>query len=564
MEAEIKEAINRVSQSDYGSEALDILYNAAHFSSGKMRAGMFVHLVSDPIRLNAALRLLSQHSLVDLADIESTFTIKSSIQRLVRKILKKQKRQMAVLQEALFVAFCNVRDKNCLNHIMAILRHASEYEELIETMIGFPIFLMDKLFKENNHCKAYAIANSTMELFTKTFSHQHSMIVRLQIELAKFFLIHLKYSDRSKGIEILLRHQRQIVEFDFPYDVNYADPAIDFLILMELIIKLQQLLMKFDTLHSAAAEGNLSKNNNFIGSGTGVNLEDTNARTPLHEACEQGRLSAVELLLTKGAMYDVKDALNKTPLQICSNEEVRELLISVKNAFKIVKAGRTKRLSELISEHPVIVNAQDSSGHNLLHQASWKCNTAAAQLLLDVGVDPTHVSVEGRTPLHVAASKKCVGIVEMFLQSVHCKKLQDFVDAKIPDQGTTALHIAAEKGDVEMMQCLLKHGASFDIRNNRKETPRMFSKKESTRNLLDLIERCFLDVNKGNSEVVSELQKVKPEECWAIMNARDTQNHTLLQAAVMNKQKTIARDLIKIIQEAEHYLKRNTLLRKTN
>ncbi|GFV51313.1 hypothetical protein TNCV_3615111 [Trichonephila clavipes] len=257
-------------------------------------------------------------------------------------------------------------------------------------------------------------------------------------------------------------------------------------------------------------------------------------------------------------MYDVKDALNKTPLQICSNEEVRELLISVKSAFKIVKAGRTEHLFELISEHPVIVNVQDSSGHNLLHQASWSCNTAAAKLLLDVGVDPTHVSVEGKTPLHVAASKKCVRIVEMFLQSVHCKKLQDFVDAKIPDQGTTALHIAAGKGDAEMMKCLLKHGAAFDIPNNRKETPRMFSKKESARNLLDLIERCFLCVvSKGNSEVVSELRKMKPEECLAIMNARDTQNHTLLQAAVVNKQNTIARNLIKIIQEAEHYLKRN-------
>ncbi|GFY53402.1 hypothetical protein TNIN_380831 [Trichonephila inaurata madagascariensis] len=553
MEAELKEAINRVSQSDYGSEALDILYAAAHFSTENMRAGMFVHFVSDPIRLNAALQLLSQHSLVDLMDSESTFTIKSPVQRLVRKILKEQKKQMAVLEEALFVVFSHMRDKTCLNHIMAILRHASEYDELIESMIGFPIFLMDSSFKENNRSKAYAIANSTMELFIKTFSHQHSVTVRLQIELAKLFFAHIKYSNQSKGVEILLRYQRQIIELDNEYDAPNADLATDFIILNQLIIKLQQLLMKFNTLHSAAAEGNLSKINNFIERGTDVNLEDTNARTPLHEACEQGRLSAVELLLTKGAMYDVKDALNKTPLQICSNEEVRELLISVKNAFKIVKAGRTERLSELISEHPVIVNAQDSSGHNLLHQASWKCNTAAAQLLLDVGVDPTHVSVEGRTPLHVAASKKCVGIVQIFLQSVHGKKLQDFVDAKIPDQGTTALHIAAGKGDVEMMKCLLKHGAAFDIRNNNGETPRMSSKNESAHHLLDLIERCFLGVSKGNREVVCELRKVKPEECLAIMNARDTQNHTLLQAAVMNKQKTIASDLIKIIQEAKHY-----------
>ncbi|GFQ79836.1 hypothetical protein TNCT_672281 [Trichonephila clavata] len=516
---------------------------------------MFVHFVSNPIILNAALQLLSQHSLVDLMDSESTFTIKSSVQRLVRKILRKQKKQIAVLEEALFVAFSNVRDKNCLDHIMAILRHASEYEELIESMIGFPIFLMDKLFKESNHSKAYAIANSTMELFIKTFSHQHSVIVRLQIELAKLFFVHLKYSNQSKGVEILLRYQRQMIELDNEYDASYADLATDFIILNKLIIKLQQLLMKFDTLHSAAAEGNLSKINSFIESGTDVNLEDTNARRPLHEACEQGRLSSVELLLMKGSMYDVKDVHNKTPLQICSNEEVKELLLSVRNAFKIVRAGNTERLAELISEHPVIVNAQDSSGHNLLHQASWSCNKVAVKLLLEVGVDPTHVSVKGKTPLHVAASKKCVGIIEMFLQSVHCKKLQDFIDAKIPDRGTTALHIAAEKGDVEIMKCLLKHGAAFDIRNNKGKTPRMFSKKVSAQHLLDLIDRCFLSVNEGNREVVSTLRKVKPEERLAITNARDAQNHTLLQTAIVNKQKTIASDLIKVIQEVKHITK---------
>ncbi|GFV51312.1 hypothetical protein TNCV_3615101 [Trichonephila clavipes] len=267
MEAEMKEAINRVSQSDHGSEALDILYTAAHFSSGKMRAGMFVHLVCDPIRLNAALRLLSQHSLVDLACIESTFTIKSSVQRLVRKILRKQKRQMAVLEEALFVAFSNVRDKNCLNHIMAILKYASDVCS----------------------CKLH------YGIIYKNFQPSTQHDCETTDRTGYVFFIHLKYSDRSKGIEILLRHQRQIVELDSAYDVNNTDPVIDFLILTELIIKLQQLLMKFNTLHSAAAEGNLSKINNFIESGVGVNLEDTNARRPLHRACEQGHLSAVEL-----------------------------------------------------------------------------------------------------------------------------------------------------------------------------------------------------------------------------------------------------------------------------
>ena len=78
-----------------------------------------------------------------------------------------------------------------------------------------------------------------------------------------------------------------------------------------------------------------------------------------------------------------------------------------------------------------------------------------------------------------------------------------------------------------------------------------FSSKQRVNNLLELIEELFEDARKGNFEIVSKLEAVKPDEFLAVTNTRNNQGHTLLQVAITNKHRNIASKLLEMIRKPD-------------
>lgn len=125
-------------------------------------------------------------------------------------------------------------------------------------------------------------------------------------------------------------------------------------------------------------------------------------QTPLHIACRKGHAKVVELLLHNNAVPNLQDEEGNTALHSAGNMETVEMLLS----------------------------------------SSFKTN-------------PNIPNKRGQTPLHVAAAKGNVGIVDLLIRS-GCQ--QDIVD----DQGQTAFHVAAANGHTSVALILLRENESFE------------------------------------------------------------------------------------------------------
>lgn len=62
-------------------------------------------------------------------------------------------------------------------------------------------------------------------------------------------------------------------------------------------------------------------------------------------------------MLDSGAIYNTKNKENKIPLRLTENSTIKNLLNSVDNLFKDVRAGNHKHVTELISKEKTIVVA---------------------------------------------------------------------------------------------------------------------------------------------------------------------------------------------------------------
>ena len=131
-------------------------------------------------------------------------------------------------------------------------------------------------------------------------------------------------------------------------------------------------------------------------------------------------------------------------------------------------------------------------------------------------------------------------IVNILLENVDRKKLNEFLNAKTTTSGTTALHLAAKNDYFE-----------FEIQNKERQTPKNLSGNQETTKLLKLIEELFKDAKKGDFGIISKLKKLQLDDLLAVTNACNNQQKTLVQVALLNKQINIAKELIHMLEDAK-------------
>ena len=187
-------------------------------------------------------------------------------------------------------------------------------------------------------------------------------------------------------------------------------------------------------LHYAVRAGDLAKARNLISNNWAcLTVLDSSGAQPLHVAAETGKKEMAALLLRSGAPIDAKNRSGQTPLQLA------------------------------------IIN--DSS--------------ALVELLLDKGADFNIANNLGWYPIHQASESK---LITAFLLAYGADvNLKGGLGDKV-DGGRTALHWAAEDGNVEVVEVLLANGADPTIQDFRSMTPLELSRKggkEETTNLLE-------------------------------------------------------------------------------
>ncbi|PRD34404.1 UNVERIFIED_CONTAM: Serine/threonine-protein phosphatase 6 regulatory ankyrin repeat subunit B [Trichonephila clavipes] len=181
------------------------------------------------------------------------------------------------------------------------------------------------------------------------------------------------------------------------------------------------------------------------------------------------------------------------------------------------------------------INSTDSNGRSLLHFAVGDNKKGIVESLLCNGANVLQVSNKGNTSLHIAASKGYEDIVNLLVDHVeqnHSTKLNDFLNARTLATGRTALHVAA---NIEIVKALLKHGAIYDVRSNSDQKPVDVARQQNIAFLLRITERVFKDAKSSNSQLIGELSKLVILGFSAILFARNSEGHALLDIARIAK-----------------------------
>ncbi|GIY69975.1 ankyrin-2 [Caerostris extrusa] len=194
-------------------------------------------------------------------------------------------------------------------------------------------------------------------------------------------------------------------------------------------------------------------------------------------------------------MHDALDSEGKTPLEIATTSATKNLLLQVKEVFECVQKGYRESVEHCIEEPT-----------------------------FGTGADPRASSLKGNTPLHAAVSKSHQEIVDSLLQSAKGSgHLEELVNAKTRGGGNTALHVAAQRGDMAAVVSLLKHGATFDTRNKSGETAAEISSDQHTREFLNFIQHSFSSVQAGNPDILLRLRSMQSDQFSALANERNFQ-----------------------------------------
>jgi ankyrin repeat protein len=253
-------------------------------------------------------------------------------------------------------------------------------------------------------------------------------------------------------------------------------------------------------LHEAAKNGHVDIVRLLLEHGANPNaltFADWGEVTPLYYAAEKGYIEIVRLLVRRGANIGI------SPLYVATAEGhvhvVKFLLQQVADPSTVVNDllitasgyGHTE-VVKLLLEHGANPNAKDKDGETPLHEAAKNGRVDVVKLLLNHGADPNARDYRGRTPLHYAAEYGYSDIVRLLLEhgtlslfdavtkgDVEGVKLwlERGVDPNVNVGGSTPLHVAAERGYVEIVELLLsrKWRVEVDARDGRGFTPLQYA-----------------------------------------------------------------------------------------
>lgn len=141
--------------------------------------------------------------------------------------------------------------------------------------------------------------------------------------------------------------------------------------------------------------------------------------------------------------------------------------------------GRSQHIS-LSLEYGPDLQAKDSEGWTVLHQAAWNGHEKTVKYVLKKGADISSKAENGWTALHQATWNGHRAVVKCLLQKGADVNQTD-------DEGETALHQAAWRGHAALTELLLEEGADPNSRDRTCQTPLHQAASNGSRAVVDLL-----------------------------------------------------------------------------
>ncbi|OIW33003.1 ankyrin, partial [Coniochaeta ligniaria NRRL 30616] len=205
-------------------------------------------------------------------------------------------------------------------------------------------------------------------------------------------------------------------------------------------------LKESTVLHTAVWYGHRDATEYLLKAGADDRRHDHQGRTPLDIAVEAKNKALVDVflrLLDIGADVTISDNQGQTPLHYAAKYDRPEL--------------------ELILQTGKCISQQDNYGHTPLHlfrmtamdlAISGASRDSLEFLLHEAGLDTNLKDAMGRSLLSLAAEKGQVAVVEHLLESSPPLEEEDNLKR-------TALYWAAKGGNVDVVKLLVDHGANI-------------------------------------------------------------------------------------------------------
>lgn len=218
-------------------------------------------------------------------------------------------------------------------------------------------------------------------------------------------------------------------------------------------------------LHRAARGGDLAKVRSLIEAGAPLDQRSRDGNTALQLAARGDAREIVEALLDAGAAVDATDYARETALHSAA------------------RAGAFKTAEFLLSRGAA-VNARSTNGATPLCNAASPGHRAVVELLVANGAD-INLKESSFTPLYLAVMYKRNDVAEFLMEKgagVNNGELAQAVfrgqkkmalaliargaDINAERKGDYPLLVASRKGNLEMVQMLIEHGANVNVRSN--------------------------------------------------------------------------------------------------
>ena len=261
-----------------------------------------------------------------------------------------------------------------------------------------------------------------------------------------------------------------------------------------------------------------------------INMQNNEGWTALMFACDNGHTETATLLLEHGADVDIQGNERPHSYSPSALTAATHMNTSGKNDEKftltaLMRASKhgCAKFVQLLLEYKASINMQNNRGWTALMFASDEKHTEAATLLLEHGADAdiqgyktTEVNIYKRvltrreyifqgghmTALMIASQHGNEEIVELLLK--HGAK----VNVQSKDIGWTALMFASDSGHTIIATLFLKHGADVDVLgvgNGQEFTALMIASKHGDDEIAKLLLKYEANINLQNNQGMSAL-----------------------------------------------------------
>ncbi|XP_043512506.1 protein phosphatase 1 regulatory subunit 12A isoform X3 [Frieseomelitta varia] len=222
---------------------------------------------------------------------------------------------------------------------------------------------------------------------------------------------------------------------------------------------------------AACAAGDKEEVVRLLQKGADINTGNVDGLTALHQACINDDLDMVEFLVEKGADINCGDNEGWTPLHAtasCGFISIAKYLIEKGCNLAAVNydgqlaldIAESVEMEDMLQQH--ISKAGIDCDQARSEEERSMLNDARAWQSGATGKDSIHPK-SGATALHVAAAKGYIDVMEILLQARCDVNAQDF-------DGWTPLHAAAHWGQLEACELLVENFCNMDIKNYADQT----------------------------------------------------------------------------------------------